>query len=488
VATPAPLNLDNIQGNSLGVFKKDFQSSLFLKFAGDKAGRAWIAEVAAGISSSGAVIQFNNQFRALKKQGGKKPEALISAVWMNLAFSFAGLQALRVNPADLAEFPDTFKNGMANATIGDVGTSNPSTWIPPFTMLAHVHAVLIVAADHGHELAKKVAEITGTAAFKAGVQVLLNQEGRTRSDAPGREHFGSKDGVSQPGVRGVYFPDDPIGNPDQGHPGQDLLWPGEFVTGYEGQLQTAKPGHDGPNPEPGPLSESGPAWTKDGAYLVFRRLKQDVPGFEKSIQSLAKLLGWSEEMTRAKLVGQDKSGCPIEQRKFPSGPYTAPSIDPGDPHHGNPALANGNTLNYNFELGNDPQGADCSMSVHMRTRRQLGRGIPHGEPFKPHVPGSANVDRGLLFLSCQNDISNHIEFVENAGVNHAKFPPNPGAQPPLKGDPGQAPILAPSPTTPMLIDPDKAPVAGPHFVTTTGGGYFLSPSRDTLQALASGTI
>jgi Dyp-type peroxidase family len=508
VTTPAPLNLDNIQGNSFGGLK-DFQSNLFLKFTGDKVGRAWIAEVAAEISSSSAVIQFNSQFRALKKQGVKKPEALISAVWMNLAFSFAGLQALRVNAADLAEFPDTFKNGMAKATIGDVGTSDPSTWIPPFTTPAHVHAVLIVAADHAHELAKQVADITGTAAFKAGVQVLLSQEGRARSDAPGREHFGFKDGVSQPGVRGVYFPDDPIGNPDQGHPGQDLVWPGEFVMGYETQIPTAKPGDDGPNPDPGPLSESGPAWTKDGAYLVFRRLRQDVPAFEKSIQSLAKLLGWSEEMTGAKLVGRDKSGWPIEQRKVPSGPYTPPSIDPGDPHHGNPALANSTTLNNNFEFGNDPQGADCPMSAHIRkaypreeetrggsanwessapTRRRLRRGIPYGEPFKPHVPGSANVDRGLLFLSYQNDISNHFEFVQNAGVNHAKFLPNPGAQPPLKGDPGQDPIIAQSPTAPMLIDPGKAPVAGPYFVTTTGGEYFLSLSRDTLQALASGTI
>jgi Dyp-type peroxidase family len=508
VATPAPFNLDNMQGNSFGGLK-DFHSNLFLKFTGDKVGRAWIAELAAEISSSSAVIQFNNQSRALKKQGVKKPEALISSVWMNLAFSFAGLQALRVNAADLAEFPDTFKNGMANATTGDVGTSDPSTWIPPFTTPAHLHAVLIVAADHAHELAKKVADITGTAAFKAGVQVLLNQAGRTRSDAPGREHFGFEDGVSQPGVRGVYRPEDPIGNPDQGHPGKDLVWPGEFVMGCGTQIPTAKPGHDRPNPDPGPLSKSGPAWTKDGAYLVFRRLEQDVPELEKSIQSLAKLLGWSEEMTGAKLVGRYKSGCPIEQRKFPSGPYTPPSIDPGDPHHGNPALATSTTANNDFEFGYDPQGANCPMSAHLRkayprdeetpggsanressmqTSRRLRRGIPYGEPFKPPVPGSANVDRGLLFLSCQNDVSNHFEFVQNAGVNHAKFPPNPGAQPPLKGDPVQDPIIAQSPTVPMLIDPGKVPVVGHHFVTTTGGEYFLSPSRDTLQALASGTI
>jgi hypothetical protein len=40
----------------------------------------------------------------------------------------------------------------------------------------------------------------------------------------------------------------------------------------------------------------------------------------------------------------------------------------------------------------------------------------------------------------------------------------------------------------MLIDPSKAPVAIEHFVTTTGGEYFFSPSLDTLQALGVGTI
>jgi Dyp-type peroxidase family len=503
------LNLDKIQGNSLGGFSKDFQSNLFLKFTGDKAGRAWIAEVAGEISSSSAVIQFNNEFRALKKQGVKKPEALISAVWVNLAVSFAGLQALNVKAADLATFPDAFKNGMAKAKIGDAGTSDPATWIPPFNTPADVHAVLIVAADHATELAKKVAEITGTAAFKAGAQVLLNQEGRTRSDAPGHEHFGFKDGVSQPGIRGVDSPDDPIGNPDQGHPGQDLLWPGEFVIGYETQIPTAKPDHDGPNPDPGPISASGPTWTKDGAYVVFRRLRQDVAGFNKSLQALARLLGWSEDLTGAKLVGRYKSGCPIEQRKFQAGPYTPPSTDPGDANHGNPALGNSNTLNNNFEFGDDPQGVNCPMSAHVRkayprdeetpagaansesstqTRRLLRRGIPYGGSFKPHVPGSANVDRGLLFLAYQNDIAKHFEFVQNAWVNNAKFPPNPSGQPPLKGDPGQDPILSQSPTGPMLIDPGKAPVEVQHFVTTTGGEYFLSPSLDTLQALGGGTI
>jgi Dyp-type peroxidase family len=506
---PIPLNLTNIQGNCPGGFNKDFQSNLFLKFTNNAAGRSWLKEIAEQLSSSADVIQFNNEFKALKKQGIKKPEALISAIWVNVAISFVGLKALNAKPADLASFPATFQNGMAKANVGDSGNSDPAKWIPPFNSPSDVHALLLVAADHPQDLVKKVADITGTPAFQAGCQILLNQAGATRPDLPGHEQFGFKDGISQPGLRGVDKPDDPIGNPDQGHPGQDLLWPGEFVIGYETQIPTAKAGHDGPNPDPGPVSASGPTWTKDGSYLVFRRLRQDVAAFEKNVHDLAKTLGWSSDLTGAKLVGRYKSGCPIEQRKFQSGPYTPPSTDPGDPNHGNPALATSNTLNNNFEFGNDPQGANCPMSGHIRkayprdeetpagpansesstqTRRLLRRGIPYGEPFKPHVPGSDKVDRGLLFLAYQNDVANHFEFVQNAWVNNANFPPNPTGQPPLKGAPGQDPIIAQSASGSMLIDPGRSPQPINHFVATTGGEYFLAPSISTVAGLGDGSI
>jgi Dyp-type peroxidase family len=504
-----PLNLSNIQGNSIGGFNKDSQANLFLKFTSGSSGRAWLKEIAGELSSSDSVIEFNNQFRALKKQGVNKPETLISAIWVNLAISFAGLKALGVKPADLAAFPPTFQNGMAAASIGDVGTSAPSTWVPPFNHPADVHAVLIVAADHSLELAKKVADLTATPAFTAGCQILLNQPGATRPDLPGHEHFGFKDGISQPGLRGVDKPDDPLGNPDQGHPGQDLLWPGEFILGYDTQIPTAKSGHDGPNPDPGPASKSGPAWTTDGSYLVFRRLRQDVKKFSENIRALSHTLGWTTDLTGAKLVGRYKSGCPIEQRKFQAGPYTPPSQDPGDPVHGNPALANSHTLNNNFEFGDDPQGKFCPMSAHIRkayprdedtpaggansesetqTHRLLRRGIPYGEPFKPHVHGSENVDRGLLFLAYQNDIARHFEFVQTAWVNSANFPPNPAGQPPLLDPPGEDPIMAQSASAKMLVDPGRHAVDIKHFVTTTGGEYFFSPSIDAVQGLGDGTI
>jgi len=501
------LQLGNIQGNSIGGFSKDFQTNLFLKFTNAANGRAWIQEISGEIagSSSADVLDFNRQFAALTKQGVQRPEELISAVWVNLAFSFRGLAALKLkNRDDLDLFPQTFREGMAKAKsrIGDVGRSDPSTWIKPFNKSRDLHAVLIIAADHSVQLQEKVAAVTRTAAFKAGVEILLDQVGRTRSDLPGHEHFGFKDGVSQPGIRGVDPPDDPIANPNQGHPGQDLLWPGEFIVGYATQIPKGKTGVDGPNPDPGPDFKPDPGWTVDGSYLVFRRLKQDVVGFERQVKELAKKLGWSTDLTGAKLVGRYKSGTPIEQRRFQPTPYTPPSTDPGDPHHGNPALGSNNTLNNNFEFSGDTDGAICPLAAHIRkayprdelntggnsdgesltqTHRLLRRGIPYGEPFVAHDPASGRKDRGLLFLCYQNDIASHFEFVQSNWVNNPRFPPGPAV-------PGEDPIITQTTAGKMLIDPNEPAIEVSHFVTTTGGEYFFAPSISALQGIADGSI
>jgi hypothetical protein len=124
------LDLDQIQGNSIGGFNKDFQMNLFLKFTSDAAGRAWIKEISEEVTASNSanVLQFNNQFSALRAQDVSRPEELISAVWVNLALSFQGLTALNLKAADLAAFPQAFRDGMAQrkAELGDVGASDPS--------------------------------------------------------------------------------------------------------------------------------------------------------------------------------------------------------------------------------------------------------------------------------------------------------------------------------------------------------------------------
>lgn len=506
------LELDDIQGNVIGSFNKDFQDFVVLRFKNPAAARTWIREMAdegnefgIAVSSSEKVLKFNAQFKALKAEG-KEPERFIEADWTNLSISFAGLAALGTAPSDLAQFPPAFRDGMAKrkALLNDTGTSDPSHWIAPFNAPGDVHALLCVAADSEARLKLRLAQIRATGAFVAAIESLLVVEGRTRMDLPGQaghEHFGFKDGVSQPGIRGINPPDDPVGNPDQGHPGQDLLHPGEFVLGYSTQIPIARPGEDGMNPDPGTPSASGPTWTDNGSYLVFRRLAQDVPDFHKHVVSLAAANGLHPDLMGAKLVGRYKSGCPLEKREYQPSPFR---VSPTDPEGFQPGVADSDALNNNFEFGDDPLGAVCPMASHIRkayprdeptpagsvdsesntqTHRLLRRGIPFGGSFGAKVGGLAGDPRGLVFQCYQRSIEDQFEFVQSAWVNNASFPPGANG-----GVPGEDPIIAQSASGPFQLDPGKPNVQVQHFVTTTGGEYFFTPSISTLRKIGSGVI
>lgn len=503
------LKLDNIQGNSVGGFNKDFMSLLFLKFKTAAKGRSWIAEIVdadlgVAASSSQQVLRFNAQFKALRA-AGIQPETVIEAAWTSLALSHRGLKALGVNTADLTRFPTPFKQGMAarKSIIGDLGSSDPSQWSAPFQDPAEVHAVLLVAADREPALTERVRAITATPKFQAGAAIVgLPVQGRTRVDERGHEHFGFKDGVSQPGIRGITPADDPVGNPDQGQPGQDLLWPGEFVLGYPKQIGQAPAADSGDvNTNPGPISKSGPKWTVDGSYLVFRRLEQDVPGFRAHLKALAQQNNLSQDLMGAKLVGRYKSGCPIETRSFEQ-PHDPSSVDPGI---ANPALADNDTLNNNFEFGDDAEGGRCPLAAHIRkayprnertlkkandsesdtqTHRLLRRGIPFGVSFGAGAGGGAGDPRGLLFMCYQTDLERQFEFVQSQWVNNAAFPTFPVGHLP----PGEDPIIAQSPQGSFVLDPNSPAIQVKHFVTTTGGEYFLAPSIDALRRLGAGEL
>lgn len=437
-------NLDRIQGNILEGFNKDYQSFLFLRFTDPGRAKFWLASVAPEVASVEEVRTFNDLFKKMV-QRRKGELGILKATWMNLAFSFAGLKALGITPADLSKFPQAFSDGMKAraARIGDVGQSDPEKWIAPFQS-GDIHAVMIVASDSQEDLGEHVLRYIHNMGINGGVQLAYLQEGSVRGDDPGHEHFGFKDGVSQPAVR-HYDPHNPKAEPIQADPGQDRLHAGEFILGYPTQIGTPKScGKDGksnpvflnPNPDEGPVSpghanESSPDWAVDGSYLVFRRLAQDVRGFRDLVASRAVEFFPSVAATDpkravdimgAKLVGRYASGCPLEKtkdeepligNKLPSD-FDSAAGDPsllfpqvlGDDtsslnHVGN--LAEDSDFDNNFEYGDDPQGLTVPRGAHIRKayprdsatpgggesstqqHRIIRRGIPFGTSFRPSL-------------------------------------------------------------------------------------------------------
>ncbi|GAC1370248.1 MAG: peroxidase [Ktedonobacteraceae bacterium] len=486
-------HLSNIQGNIIGGFSKDYQTALFLRFSDPHLARTWLASIISDVATSSEVVAFNELFKETRKRRNGR-EGTVKSTWMNIAFTFHGFQGLGRPAAELDSFPDDFKQGMKarhdvaifpGLTLGDIGASDPQHWIEPFKS-SLVDAVMLIASDSQNDLNSEIAFQTQN--FNKGVHLVFRQDGQARAgDQRGHEHFGFKDGISQPAIKGVDEPDDPVNNPNQGHPGQDMLEPGEFLLGYRRQSGRSGSNHDVPDPVPD--------WMKDGSYLVFRRLRQNVRAFHDFVTSQAKTEAITEKEMGAKLVGRFDSGQPLERVKI-----VPPNTDP---------LADQNINNFEYE--NDPDGKLVPRSAHIRkvyprnepvpgggfgpeseadtqTHRLLRRGIPYGASLQDNAlagsPGGADADRGLLFLAYQHSIRDQFEFIQAVWVNNPNFPGQ-------KDNPnhivdGQDPIIA------QKADPREFNLPGGkqvHFnirqwITTTGGDYFLQPSIYGLQHLA----
>jgi Dyp-type peroxidase family len=360
---------------------------------------------------------------------------------MNLAFTFSGLDFLQV--AGSNQFPQAFRDGMASraSVIGDIDANAPANWGTPIGG-KNIHALMIVASDSQEDLGENVLRYVHNMGVNGGVRLVFLQEGAVRQDEPGHEHFGFRDGVSQPGVR--HF-DKHVkgGEPIQGNPGQDRLQPGEFLLGYPTQVPSSKkcgvdsagkPITTDPNPDEGPISpdhtngtETAPDWAVNGSYLVFRRLAQDVGKFHDHVASLATQVGLTPDVMGAKIVGRYASGCPLELTldemdlikagKLPS------DFDPtqGDPSLRFPDVLGSGTPNNSGNLAensrfdnhfeyihddNDPVdrfGERVPRCAHIRkvyprdsptpgggesdtqTHRILRRGIPFGTSFRPSL-------------------------------------------------------------------------------------------------------
>jgi len=372
------LALDNIQGNILGGFNKDFQRLVFFRFGSVASARRWLGDLLDDVATSAEVIAFNDLFRRSRARRGSETSTPTSA-WVNVALTHAGLAALGVPAEELGAFPEAFRQGMAAraSIIGDVDASAPGGWVGPTDRAAGLHGVLLLAADGSAPL-RALARDHLARMRAGGLEAVFDQDGRTRADEPGHEHFGFKDGISQPGIRGITVRQNPDDD-GQGLPGQDLLWPGEFVLGYPTQIAEPESADEIENENPGPVATSGPAWTADGSYLVFRRLRQDVPGFHQFVADAAVAQGVSEDQMGAKFVGRYKSGAPLERTESQSADVDTTA---GDPSVGDATLLDDDRVNH-FEFGDDVDGLVVPRAAHIRKAYPRDDTTPTGSRLTP---------------------------------------------------------------------------------------------------------
>jgi len=523
------LDAADIQANSLAGFKNDHQFFLFAAIDDVPTAKHWLKQILPRIATLDEVVPHNLEFKRLKRLKGIDPPGL-RAIWMNIAFSAPGLTKL-TSPSEVQGFSTTFVNGlhMSSPSLGDptnpTAEGNPRQWrVGSPQNLADI--VVIISADNAADLESTTENLkksmfgsdhTKLAAFHS----VFEQRCMVRPDQSGHEHFGFKDGISQPAPRGrvnnapdSFLSPRVIDSSDRrsvmfAEPGQPLVWPGQFVLGYQRQDS-----HNALNPLSAAVPT--PAWARNGSYVVVRRLKQDVPAFWNSVFQLAadaKFAGLSPERLAAFIVGRWKSGAPIMR---------SPTAD-------NMALAEDDLANNDFgfkdavlpppiipsmKYGGDhfPTSPDdllglvCPHIAHIRkanprdlptdtggrndtlTRMILRRGIPFGAPVaNPMVPTEQELatERGLMFVSYQTSIKNQFEFLLNHWAD-VDDQPQSGGMDPLLGQRfdssgvNRRKILIPAADGSL----QQAEVDAT-WITPTGGGYFFSPSiaamRDRLS-------
>jgi Dyp-type peroxidase family len=503
---------DDIQGNVVPGFNKDHQHFLFLRIGDVRRARRWLRDLAPRLATMDDVLAFVRAHRSLRMRLGEREPDLNSA-WVNVAFSYAGLARLASRRDADALGDQSFRQGLAERStyIGDPSSPSQAGHRSKWVVGApdnEADVLVIVAADVVADLDSLVERTIGDCEA-AGLSLLFQQRGDTMpGDLRGHEHFGFKDGISQPGIRGkvssaagdfitprYLAPDDPHARL-YGKPGQPLVWPGQFLLG--------EPRQDTQDPfKPAAGAANFPAWARGGSYLVFRRLQQDVDAFWTFAVDTAASLGISPVRFASLLVGRWPSGAPL--MRSPTRDDTALA---GDEWANNHFLFEDDTRPARLRPvpgyeGDDHQqargdllGTVCPHFAHIRKvnprdggtdlgtpadtlmRLMLRRGIPFGQPLVGvRNPSRAlqREERGLLFVSYAATIEDQFEMISRRWANSPVQPKMAGHDPVM----GQADrngdrtrfIDFP---VPRSTKRRRVEIAR-EWIVPTGGGYFFAP-------------
>ena len=453
-------------------------------------------------------VLISPEVRILPERTGGKPQ-----VGFTLAFTWSGLQELKINPVTLETFPAAFKGGMAARAhlLGDFQDSAPNVWEG---WLGHrdIHGligILVSASEVGAgaaqrdlvtngaaqastdqgvpslytttvALAKKLvqrgAEPPGEIAAieqTAGFRILQLEVGYTplrqfRGESYRVEHFGFRDGLSQPFVDLGLTPPPPGG----GTPRRDGTWapvaPGEIFLGPpdEDDLRAIQPANR--------------ELRTNGTYMVFRKLAQDVVGFHHFVEARAR----DEEdgqLLAAQMFGRWQNGAPLVRHPRQPKWYGA----------------NQRHLINDFRFhAEDPHGLRCPVGSHVRRvnprdqqlrdvakrHRMLRQSIPYGGPLVERPEDWDGEERGLLFICYNARIDAQFEFIQREWINGGEIFGQAGLDKcPITGANNGALTDA------FQIPGNPAALTHiPCFVTTRGGDYFFVPSLEALKGIAEG--
>ncbi len=418
---------------------------------------------------------------------------------MVVAFGAGGLRKLGLGDEGI-RLPTVFLRGMnapdQDRVLGDVGESAAANWLWG-TADSTADAVLVCYARTKGGLRRKTAALARIAKG-SGMSVVARLPLTIKKDTDGNpvEHFGFRDGISQPVVEGTPRARVPAES-------QHRVATGEFLLGYpdeSGYTPTPLTVDAASDPQ-GHLaglatgtSSHEEAFLRDfgrnGSFLVVRHLAQHVDRFERFCGDAAQALGsgtidgrTAEEWIAAKMFGRWKDGSSLVRNPRGDSPVGEASAGADATNRKRNRADNG------FLFGTeDPQGLRCPFGSHVRrssprdslgtdAQTQIGLSKRHRILRISRAWENAS-EKGILFMCLNADIERQFEFVQQTWVMNPNFQGLRNEQDPLVGNqaaPGSYTI--PMPDGPLTLQGLKA------FVTVKGGGYFFMPGRRSLRYL-----
>jgi Dyp-type peroxidase family len=482
--------LDQVQGIILrGYEPLEASRFLLLAFDGNRPGPAkdWLKGLIPSVTAAAT-----------------RPE--VEAV--NLAFTCEGFRALGLAEGAFEGFSPEFREGMdtdhRNRVLGDTSPERlPGQWVWGNRDDKGLHALLLLYAKDATQL-EDLSQRHSARLGPAGITVRHSFDSIRLAGR--KEHFGFRDGISQPSVEGVYKSSPPQAG--EAPVPENIIKAGEVLLGYRNgydkyPLSPGVPGQAGE-----PLRDFG----RDGSYLVFRQLSQKVRKFWRYVDAATARPGQTEEehhaarlMLASKMVGRWPSGAPL-------------SLSPGTDR---PELMDENDFTY--AGAGDPDGLSSPIGSHTRRsnprdalepgpgakgrlspeeslrvtklHRIIRRGRQYGPPVAESMgscdilnakePAGPEPDRGLLFLCFNANIARQFEFIQQTWVNNPKFGGLYRDSDPLMGQ--RHPVALEHLADAFTVQ--GAPVRRrhqglPELIRVRGGGYFFMPGIEALKHLA----
>jgi len=457
-----PLNLADIQGIILCEYDLPLVRHFLLRIDSAEGGRRFIGEL---VKDNPSPLRITTTKDWLE---GKR-----SDYCLNISLTYEGLQALHLPTSSLESFAPAkaFVNGAAAraAELGDVDTSAPPHWKGALgTSAVHILVSLYVEqgrlADRTFSLRALFQQYELTELqYEDGA--FLTDPNNQGNNLPGMLiHFGYRDGISQPKIKGA-----PV--PQYAAPNVLEVEPGAFLLGYRSQWSNFI------YPAPYP-----PELGRNGSFVAFRILQQDVAAFEEYLTKAAQATDMDRETIAAKMCGRWRNGTPLVLS--PTTPSPQPALPPG-------------RLN-DFDFIEDREGYACPFNAHIRRTNPRGegvagadsdkhplirRGMPYGPRYNPDLGKDDDTERGLLGLFICVSLEDQFEFLITNWMNRGGFRPELPSQakdPIAGGGTIQGmPFQIPAPNGTVSL-PDFS-----HFVTTRGAAYCFLPSITALRYIAN---